>query len=351
LAIKAYVESWHLSQSPAFQKLLVEPLKPFVDIELCALNELQHADIEAPAIFCLALPLAQLLRESRKNLIWVPMWDQVANYPQRWWNELPSTLRIIAFSKAVAQRAQQAHLDVLHVQYFDDPSQYPLRDWHQPRTMLYWNRTGLLDENVLRCLCSALNVQKLLFRPTVDPGDPALTSDRFYRLPATLDDSGTRVEIIPDRVERAAYLNLLKTVHIFVAPRRLEGVGLTFLEAAASGCALIAADRPTMNEYVTHLHNGYLLPLNTLIEQANRHANRHWRHIRPSRIGFARYWYHKIRGHDLRHQTPVDTRKINWPQLSRLSLQTMGNQARQDAAQGYRVWREKLPELVSFIRD
>src|SRR6202012_2876394 len=39
-----------------------------------------------------------------------------------------------------------------------------------------------------------------------------------------------------------------------------EGVGITFLEAMARGCAVVAYDAPTMNEYIESGKTGVLLP-------------------------------------------------------------------------------------------
>jgi glycosyltransferase involved in cell wall biosynthesis len=50
----------------------------------------------------------------------------------------------------------------------------------------------------------------------------------------------------------------LKKSNIYLAPRKIEGIGLSFLEAMAIGMVVVAYDNGTMNEYIKHDYNGYL---------------------------------------------------------------------------------------------
>jgi glycosyltransferase involved in cell wall biosynthesis len=54
---------------------------------------------------------------------------------------------------------------------------------------------------------------------------------------------------------------LIKQKGIYIAPREYEGIGLSYLESMAMGKAVIAVDNPTMNEYIKHGINGYLINL------------------------------------------------------------------------------------------
>jgi len=57
---------------------------------------------------------------------------------------------------------------------------------------------------------------------------------------------------------REDYLRHLGGFNIFFAPRRHEGLGLTFLEAMAMGLCVVAEDLPTANEYLLAHQNGVL---------------------------------------------------------------------------------------------
>jgi glycosyltransferase involved in cell wall biosynthesis len=54
------------------------------------------------------------------------------------------------------------------------------------------------------------------------------------------------------------YLELLKKSNIYIAPRTIEGIGISFLEAMALGMVVVAYNNGTMNEYIKHNYNGYL---------------------------------------------------------------------------------------------
>jgi glycosyltransferase involved in cell wall biosynthesis len=58
------------------------------------------------------------------------------------------------------------------------------------------------------------------------------------------------------------YLELLKNSNIYIAPRTIEGIGISFLEAMAIGMVVVAYNTGTMNEYITHNYNGYLFDSN-----------------------------------------------------------------------------------------
>ena len=53
--------------------------------------------------------------------------------------------------------------------------------------------------------------------------------------------------------------DLLTHQKVFIAPRLAEGIGMSFLEAMAMGCAVIAQDDATMNEYIVHGKTGILV--------------------------------------------------------------------------------------------
>jgi glycosyltransferase involved in cell wall biosynthesis len=49
---------------------------------------------------------------------------------------------------------------------------------------------------------------------------------------------------------------------------------MTYLEAMASGCAVLSYDGPTMNEYIQHGDNGFLFKPKSKIGQYRRWAMR-----------------------------------------------------------------------------
>ncbi len=52
------------------------------------------------------------------------------------------------------------------------------------------------------------------------------------------------------------YLDMLAAANVFFAPRRAEGIGMSFLEAMAMGLCVVAPRGPTMSEYIENGRNG-----------------------------------------------------------------------------------------------
>ena len=65
-------------------------------------------------------------------------------------------------------------------------------------------------------------------------------------------------------------MEFLSSCNIFIVPRMFEGIGLTFLEAMASGMFVISSDTPIMNEYISHKNNGVFLPFKVYRRNYNR---------------------------------------------------------------------------------
>lgn len=54
---------------------------------------------------------------------------------------------------------------------------------------------------------------------------------------------------------------------VYVYPTRLEGIGLTIMEAAASGLPVIVTDAPPMSEFIRHDDNGRLVEVERLVSR------------------------------------------------------------------------------------
>ena len=79
-----------------------------------------------------------------------------------------------------------------------------------------------------------------------------------------------RVELIEKEVEAPGLYHL---GDIYVYPTRLEGIGLTIMEALASGLPVITTDAPPMNEFITENINGKLIKVASV---EDRPANYYW---------------------------------------------------------------------------
>lgn len=328
--IPAYCLPWHRHSSPAFSDILVTPLRQHAEIELTPWPPAQPADFDQPLIFCQIKPPPEILANPRAKIIWLPMWDDARHFAPGWWATLPSrNLRVVALSDPVRRDAERARIPCLRVQFYKDPASLPPARWDGERTLFYWNRTGLAGPDFLERLCHELRISRLIFRPAVDPG----AESAAYALPKRF--GGADVIELGGLADRSVFDSALREANFFLAPRPYEGVGLTLLEAMASGCAVLAADRPTMNEYIVHQNNGWLFPsAHPPLWRERLHARLHRRLPRlippgggPRTLGLKQDW--------------ESLRTTNWASL--------GRRARESQSTGHQAWLTRLPELATFI--
>ncbi len=266
------------------------------------------------------------------------MWDQARRYDLAWWQNLPKNLRVVAFSREISARARAVGLHTLDLRFFKSPDEFIPARWGRDRVLYYWNRTGLVGKNFISRFCQSLDVELLIYRRQIDPLIPAGFD---YPLPNRLGK--TRVQEITGNkfLPKNDYMEIVNQANIFIAPRISEGVGLSFIEELARGCAVFAYDAPTMNEYIVHKSNGYLFQkyantrLNQLRERMNRRTNRYLIHVGKAQLGV---------------EHPV-TDWQDWNEINNLDLQRMGEQARQQQAEGFREWAASIPKYASFILD
>ncbi len=325
--VVAYCLDWHVNNSAAFHELFVLPLKQYAEVTLVAWDgsNLPHApqsDVHLPTVFCQIAPPSDVFeRVGAARVVWIPMWDNIREYDQAWWDALPRQLRVVGFSRAVVARAKRAGLPVLPLTFFADPREYAPAIWSDRIKLLYWNRVGLVGPDFLRKLCSVLDAETLLFRPDLDPRiDPA----RRYELPGRL--GRTSVQVISP-TDREGYLAHLQSANVFLAPRPHEGVGMTFIEALASGCAVLAHNAPAMSEYISHSENGFLFggeapPRRRLLGRLSGPRN------------------------ETPFVLPLDQ---DWRALKSLDLRALGTKARESQAQGFPRWQASLAEYVRFV--
>jgi glycosyltransferase involved in cell wall biosynthesis len=323
--MRAFCMYWHINMSDAFREFLVKPLSPWVSIELTpwdgekVFSELKAGETIA---FCQLPPPQEILDSASKySITWLPMWDHAKGYSQQWWNGLPKTIKVVAFSREVADKAKTAGLPLIELQYFINPLLHPRANWEKERVLLYWNRTGMIGPKLLRRLCDSLSVDRLLFLPTLDPYIP---EDRFYILPRKL--GRTEVEVIR-HTNREEFLARTSSANIFIAPRISEGVGISFLEKMAKGAAVFAFKAPTMSEYILDGKNGY-----------------YFSDKQPTKS-----LHERLTGKSLPYT--LSERSQDWKRITALDLKALGDRAREDHVIGYRRWQKSISTFADFIQS
>ena len=152
----------------------------------------------------------------------------------------------ISFSRSLHQRLSGLGLSSRYLQYAPNPDGFPEVSWGQGAQAYFWERMPAeLDDRAVRQILRGLGVESLEVR----------------RLEDALFSSSKKIE--KEGAERSwqgrgEYLRSLSKYNIYVAPRRHEGIGMTFLEAMAMGMCVVAENQPTANEYILSGGNGIL---------------------------------------------------------------------------------------------
>jgi glycosyltransferase involved in cell wall biosynthesis len=320
---------WHATQSHAVHDLAVADLTSLADIREAVWPVTDPVSPEVRAVVCCqVLPPFEWIAAQQARVIWVPMWDDVSGHAEGWWRELPKSLGVVSFSQGVAARARAAGLEVFERQYFKDPAEFEPASWERERVLLYWNRRGMIGPRFLHTLCAALRIDRLLFRNGLDPGADASAA---YELPERL--GRTVVEVLPRTSSREEYFRLTARANVVVSPRLEEGVGMVMLEGLARGCAVFAADAPTMNEYIRSGVDGYLFRPKSF---ASRAAGALRSRLAGVGVGSppARYG--------------LDGRQA-WQEIASLDLAALGRAARAAHVEGRARWTQGLQDYVRFI--
>lgn len=320
---------WHASQSDSVAEVLIQPLAPWLKVEFVPWDGISPPPLppsDQPVCFFELAPPCQDPEWRERSLVWIPMWDHSAmRHPDpNWWAALPRPWRVVAFSEAVAHLARYAPgRSLLSIQFHRDPATVVPADWNGPRVMYYWNRLGLVGPDFLKRICRALRIERLLFRPILDPNIPL---ERHYLLPHQL--GGTTVEEVPFHKSKVAYLAQVIAANFLLAPRPFEGIGMVMVDALARGCAVLAADAPSASEYIRSGYNGVLM------KRTNRRQ--------ADRLSDAATWWGGGNGFLLSNDQ-------DWEALARIDWAVLGMHACQEANSGAQAWQEKLPDLASFL--
>ena len=325
-SVRVYALPWHIDTSPAFRLMLAgltgngvhprflpwtgEGVPPeFDEAVLCG----------DPMVFC-QIPPPLSVPAALGRSTWIPMWDHACGLSRAWWRNLPGSLQVLCLSDAVGRLLPASRGGTLKLRFFPE---VPPASQTSPGTAFYWNRRGLYPLDVLACLCRALQVEALTVLDIPDPGcgASALGPDVLAVAPSV-----TRITeglLVPD-----AFQALLDRTQIVFAPRLLEGVGLSFLEAMARGSAVVAPDSPTMSEYIHSGRNGILLRVQ----------------------GGASLAYRRIRARVTRKPRTAEIHAAqDWQSIETADVDQLGRRAREDVIVGRENWDAAAEDLVAFV--
>jgi glycosyltransferase involved in cell wall biosynthesis len=136
-------------------------------------------------------------------------------------------------------------------------------DFAEPLSAFFWERRPSHEPTLQRVvkLCTELGISSLHLHAAPDfrqGSGQRLTRPEMFVMDGIQVTTSTWFE------DRSHLDRVAERAHVFFAPRALEGIGMSFLEAMARGQIVVAPDKPTMNEYIRHRTSGILYDFSNL---------------------------------------------------------------------------------------
>lgn len=181
------------------------------------------------------------------NVIFFPMYDACCDVSIDYWYKIRN-VKVICFSKTLCDKLHMLGFQSLYIQYFPEPVFY---EKIKEKSIFFWHRRAEVTWETVKKMIDEQKIDSIHIHRAVDPAQEFVS-------PTKVDEILYNINYSDWFDTREEYLEAVKQKSIYVAPRITEGIGFSFLEAMAMGRAVIAADNPTMNEYIYHGINGYL---------------------------------------------------------------------------------------------
>ncbi len=217
--------------------------KPFPDLSFI------DAGFDA-VIFWQTMPPITILKSiHNSNIILIPMFDQSGQLDFDYWRQYKDC-KFICFSNKLHVKLKKWGFNTIYAQYFPTPQKFVKGDSNR---LFFWQRIAKINFNTVKALLG--RSFQVHIHNAVDPGND-------FVKPTKEDEELYQIEYSRWLEKKSKIDEILKKCALYFAPRDVEGIGLSFLEAMAMGKAVIAPNNPTMNEYIIHNKTGYLYDLN-----------------------------------------------------------------------------------------
>lgn len=202
-------------------------------------------------IFWQFIPEKKELRNiNHKNIIFFPMCDATSGWKFKHWYKYKNT-KIINFSNATYRKLKKSGFDTYYLKYFPEPKEFI---YGNDNEVFFWQRLTDVNINTVEKILGNGDF-KLHIHKVIDPM-------REFIQPTENQESKFQISYSKWFENKNDVYDLIKEKAIYIAPRFMEGIGMSFLEAMSMGKVVIANDQPTMNEYIVDGETGFLSDYN-----------------------------------------------------------------------------------------
>lgn len=203
-------------------------------------------------VFWQRLPSQRYLNNiPASNIIYIPMYDEARNYNRqiiRTW----APFKIISFCRSMHEDLTSWGFNSKYVQYFPNPMVEAPLPVDTPKAFFWRRESSYINEAIPDVVINTLlrgTGMKLHYHSEISGSSGGH---------ACADMVASQSSWMANKEE---LMTLMRECSLYIAPRESEGIGMSFLDAMANGLAVVGANNPTMNEYITHGVNGYLFDL------------------------------------------------------------------------------------------
>jgi len=239
--------SFHLTKTRSTD-FFIEMLRSFFEEVAVIPNKEAWAELPGKkwdllVVFQKRYPPEELEAFGARSVVLVPMYDDCRKDAAFWAQY--QKFKIFCFSSTLEHLLLSYGLQAWGVRYYPQAGEMTARS--SPEAGLrgfFWPRVKAIDWNLVRTLIGHAEFSHFQFHWT-----PEIHSDLC---PPSADEKLLGGGIVRSSWsgDRNAYLDLLSSSNVFFAPRTLEGIGMSFIEAMAMGLCVVAPNAPTMNEYI-----------------------------------------------------------------------------------------------------
>lgn len=212
------------------------------------LEQLNDQPFDLIVFFQMMYPAEQLAKLNCQRIVLVPMYDSTGTTLAESWVPYRHYL-VVCFSRRTFEVANPCGVQTLRVQYFPNPADHQVIDASQSPRVFFWHRGRDLNPPLVEAWFAKHGSMKFHLHFVPDPGHPTGS-------PIALNERWTTSEWFADV---SSYEALMGECSIYIAPRRREGIGMSFLEAMARGQVVVGLPDGTLDEYVISGVNGILL--------------------------------------------------------------------------------------------
>lgn len=184
-----------------------------------------------------------------RNITLVPMYDD-CSHEKGFWQQYVS-YKVFCFSRTLQASLDLWGLRTMHAQFYPSSADIDEAMEGAPRAF-FWPRNDDLSWQTVKGLIGATRLAGVQFHWTPDIHPNATI------FPGPDEIMNYHIEVSTWTTDRTEFEQLVRRNNVFFASRLAEGIGMSFLEALNWGLCVVAPDRPTMNEYITHGVNGIL---------------------------------------------------------------------------------------------